>query len=223
MSTKAVSSKISDIPNDLVEEVIEEKKDVLDNDSDANNSLATDMQNSNGQSSSDYSQDQSSGDYQGNPSQGYSSYGRGNDRTFQRGGYREQDQPTEEVSGILDIQHEGHGFLRPKFRPSERDVYISASQIRRFWLRAGDLVEGEGRPPKDNERYFGLLKVLKVNGQDAEKIGKRPYFEDLTSIYPNRHIVLSTGKDPLSTRMIDIVSPIGFGQRGMIVSPPQSR
>ncbi len=222
MSTKAVSSKISDIPNDLVEEVIEEKKDVLDNDSDANNSLATDMQNSNGQSSSDYSQDQSSGDYQGNPSQGYSSYGRGNDRTFQRGGYREQDQPTEEVSGILDIQHEGHGFLRPKFRPSERDVYISASQIRRFWLRAGDLVEGEGRPPKDNERYFGLLKVLKVNGQDAEKIGKRPYFEDLTSIYPNRHIVLSTGKDPLSTRMIDIVSPIGFGQRGMIVSPPKA-
>lgn len=222
MPTKAVSSKISDIPNDLVEEVIEEKKDVLDNDSDANNSLATDMQNSNGQSSSDYSQDQSSGDYQGNPSQGYSSYGRGNDRTFQRGGYREQDQPTEEVSGILDIQHEGHGFLRPKFRPSERDVYISASQIRRFWLRAGDLVEGEGRPPKDNERYFGLLKVLKVNGQDAEKIGKRPYFEDLTSIYPNRHIVLSTGKDPLSTRMIDIVSPIGFGQRGMIVSPPKA-
>ncbi len=158
-------------------------------------------------------------------SEGYESrpsYNRGG--RFQRNNYRERDldQPTEEVSGILDIQHEGHGFLRPKFRPSERDVYISSSQIRRFWLRAGDSVEGEGRPPKDNERYFGLLKVTKVNGKDADSVGKRVYFEDLTPIYPQKQIVLSTGKEPLSTRMIDIVSPIGFGQRGMIVSPPKA-
>jgi len=142
-------------------------------------------------------------------------------RSFQRN-YRDQDQPTEEVSGILDIQREGHGFLRPKFRPSERDVYISASQIRRFWLRPGDFVEGQGRPPKDNERYYGLLKVLKVNGEDAEKVGKRAYFDDLTPIYPNKQLNLATEKDILSTRIIDIVSSIGFGQRGMIVSPPKA-
>lgn len=129
---------------------------------------------------------------------------------------------TETVSGILDIQRDGHGFLRPKFRASERDVYISASQIRRFWLRSGDLVEGIGRPPKDNERYFGLLKIEKVNGDDPEKSIRRPYFDDLTPIYPNKQIQLSTGKSPLSTRIIDIISPIGFGQRGMIVSPPKA-
>ena len=133
-----------------------------------------------------------------------------------------QDENTVPVSGILDIQHEGHGFLRPKFRASDRDIYISASQIRRFWLRGGDLVEGLGRPPKDNERYFGLLKIEKVNGEDPEGSLRRPHFDDLTPIYPKEQIRLSTGKTPLSTRMIDIISPIGFGQRGMIVSPPKA-
>lgn len=136
--------------------------------------------------------------------------------------YEPEEPGTEVVSGILDIQHEGHGFLRPKFRPSERDIYISASQIRRFWLRPGDLVEGLGRPPKDNERYFGLLKISKVNGIDADLSTKRPYFEDLTPIYPNTQVRLSTGKLPLSTRIIDLIAPIGFGQRGMIVSPPKA-
>ncbi len=126
------------------------------------------------------------------------------------------------VSGILDIQHEGHGFLRPKFRASDRDIYISASQIRRFWLRSGDLVTGIGRPPKDNERYFGLLKIENVNGDDPDKSLERPYFDDLTPIYPKEQIKLSTEKIPLSTRIIDLVSPIGFGQRGMIVSPPKA-
>jgi transcription termination factor Rho len=129
---------------------------------------------------------------------------------------------TYEVSGILDIQAEGHGFLRPKFTPSPRDIYISQSQIRRFMLRSGDLVEGIGRPPKDTERYFGLLKVEKVNGISADDSLQRPYFDDLTPIYPNKQIVLTTGKLPLSTRIIDLVSPIGFGQRGMIVSPPKA-
>lgn len=126
------------------------------------------------------------------------------------------------VSGILDIMPEGHGFLRPKFVPGEKDIYISASQIRRFSLRYGDHVSGIGRPPKDNERYFGLLKVEKVNDIPADDSVKRPHFEDLTSIYPQKQIVLATGKLPLSTRMIDLLSPIGFGQRGMIVSPPKA-
>ena len=129
---------------------------------------------------------------------------------------------TQEVSGILDIQPEGHGFLRPKFIPSGRDIYISQSQIRRFMLRPGDLISGIGRPPKDTERYFGLLKVEKVNGIPADDSIKRPFFDDLTPIYPKKQITLSTGKFPLSTRIIDLVAPIGFGQRGMIVSPPKA-
>ena len=136
--------------------------------------------------------------------------------------YRTDDQPTEAVFGILDVQNEGHGFLRPKFRPSDKDIYISSSQIRRFWLRPGDLVVGQGRPPKDNERYYGLLKIEKVNGESADVPAKRPYFEDLTPIYPDHQIKLETKKFPLSTRVIDLVAPIGFGQRGMIVSPPKA-
>jgi len=159
-----------------------------------------------------------------------------------RGGYnngprdyseRDRDVPTEEVSGVLDIMSEGHGFLRPKYIPSDRDVYISSSQIRRFNLRPGDFVEGAARQPKENERYFGLLQVNKVNSEDAEKFVsdpsagasgrvKRTKFEDLTAIYPNKLLKLETGKLPLSQRVIDIVAPIGFGQRGLIVSPPKA-
>jgi len=136
--------------------------------------------------------------------------------------YEPQPVPTHEVHGILDIQPEGHGFLRPKFIPSQRDIYISQSQIRRFMLRPGDLVEGLGRPPKDTERYFGLLKVEKVNDMSADESLNRPYFDDLTPIYPKKQVVLTTGKLPLSTRIIDLIAPIGFGQRGMIVSPPKA-
>jgi transcription termination factor Rho len=150
-------------------------------------------------------------------------YSRGYDNRPSR---YERPEPEEEitvpVSGILDIQHEGHGFLRPKFRASDRDIYISASQIRRFWLRGGDLVEGSGRPPKDNERYFGLLKIEKVNGEEPEVSLKRPHFDDLTAVYPDKQVSLASGKTPLSTRIIDLVAPIGFGQRGMIVSPPKA-
>ncbi|MBI2039456.1 transcription termination factor Rho [Candidatus Microgenomates bacterium] len=153
---------------------------------------------------------------------------------------RDRDVPTEEVSGILEIMPEGHGFLRPKYIPSDQDIYISASQIRRFQLRSGDLVEGAARPPKETERYFGLLQVNKINGEDAEKLvssipstgsttlttgtlrAKRKRFEDLTAIYPNKHLKLETGKAPLSQRVIDLVAPIGFGQRGLIVSPPKA-
>lgn len=130
--------------------------------------------------------------------------------------------PTDTVRGVLDTMPEGHGFLRPKYIPSDRDVYISQSQIRRFLLRNGDMVEGQARPPKDNERYWGLLKVEKVNDHPAEEMERRPRFDDLTAIYPNRLLKLETGQTPLSTRMIDLAAPIGFGQRALIVSPPKA-
>ena len=152
----------------------------------------------------------------------HSQYSSDSGRFSGRDQYGQQSTPTEQVKGFLDIQPEGHGFLRPKFIPSPRDIYISQSQIRRFMLRAGDLVEGLARPPKDSERYYGLLKVEVVNGVPAEDSLKRPHFDDLTAIYPDRQVVLSTGKTPMSTRIIDLVAPIGFGQRGMIVSPPKA-
>jgi len=130
--------------------------------------------------------------------------------------------PTETVKGILDVMPEGHGFLRPKFTPSDKDVYISQSQIRRFLLRNGDEVVGQARQPKDNERYWGLLKVEKINGVEAEGMTERPRFDDLIPIYPSVHLKLETGPLPLSTRIIDLLSPIGFGQRGLIVSPPKA-
>lgn len=130
--------------------------------------------------------------------------------------------PTETVRGILDVMPEGHGFLRPKFTPSERDVYISQSQIRRFLLRNGDMVEGQARAPKDNERYWGLLKVEKINDREAETMAARPKFEDLVPVYPNKQIILETDQVILSTRIVDLVAPIGFGQRGLVVSPPKA-
>ena len=130
--------------------------------------------------------------------------------------------PTKQATGILDATPEGHGLLRPKFVPSDEDIYISSSQIRRFNLRAGDMITGQVREPKEKERYWGLLKVEKVNGIDIEKLKDRPTFNNFTPIYPDEHIVLETGKTPLSTRLIDLVSPIGKGQRGLIVSPPKA-
>lgn len=130
--------------------------------------------------------------------------------------------PTEDVSGILDTKQEGHGLLRPQFHPSNMDVYISSSQIRRFSLRPGDLVKGPARRPKETERYWGLLKVQEVNGIPISEMGERVRFDDLTPIFPNEKFVLETGKEPLSTRIIDLVAPIGKGQRGMIVSPPKA-
>jgi len=130
--------------------------------------------------------------------------------------------PTHYMEGVLEIASEGHGYLRPKFRPSDKDVYISSSQIRRFNLRPGDMIGGQAREPKENERYYGLLKVEKVNGQPLSKIGKRPVFESLTPIYPDEQIKLETGKIPVATRVIDLITPIGRGQRGLIVSPPKA-
>lgn len=125
--------------------------------------------------------------------------------------------------GVLEMMSEGYGFLRANgFTQGNGDIYISQSQIRRFDIRAGDEVEGEVRPPKDTERYFGMLKVEKVNGVEPEVAMKRKKIETLTAIYPDKQLKLETGKLPMSTRMIDLLSPIGFGQRGMIVSPPKA-
>jgi transcription termination factor Rho len=130
--------------------------------------------------------------------------------------------PTEQVVGVLDIANEGSGLLRPNFSASDRDVYISASQIRRFNLRNGDLIGGLARRPKENERYWGLLKVESVNGKVATEMAERVDFENMTAIYPDEQILLSTGTEPLTTRVIDLIAPIGFGQRGLIVSPPKA-
>lgn len=128
------------------------------------------------------------------------------------------------MEGVLEIiQSEGFGFLRPiNYSPSSEDIYISASQIRRFDLRNGDKVSGKVRPPKENERYYGLLHVEAVNGDDPESAKERVHFPGLTPIYPNRHMVLETEPRNLSTRIIDVIAPIGFGQRGLIVAPPKA-
>lgn len=130
--------------------------------------------------------------------------------------------PTEIITGVLDVRPDGSGLLRPQFSPSDRDAYISASQIRRFNLRRGDVVTGPARRPKDNERYWGLLKVDTVLGYDPLKLPPRPKFDTLTPVYPDRQIKLETEGSILSTRLIDLVSPVGFGQRGLIVSPPKA-
>jgi len=133
------------------------------------------------------------------------------------------------VSGVLEILPD-YGILRQGEEARQEmqdrglpcDVYISQSQIRRFNLRMGDLVEGMARAPKESERYLSLLRVVKVEGEDPDKARNRPVFEKLTPIYPDKWLRLETDKDILSTRLIDIISPIGKGQRGMIVSPPKA-
>ncbi len=130
--------------------------------------------------------------------------------------------PTDYVEGILDIATEGSGLLRPKFAASNNDIYISSSQIRRFNLRIGDKVGGQARRPKENERFWGLLKVEKVNDQPADELGDRENFDDLLAIYPDAQVKLATGAEPLTTRIVDLISPIGFGQRGLVVSAPKA-
>lgn len=127
------------------------------------------------------------------------------------------------MEGVLDILPDGFGFLRPiNYLPSAEDIYISASQIRRFDLRTGDLVSGKARPPKDNERYFGLLHVEAVNGQDPELAAERLHFPALTPIFPKEKIKLETTSNKYASRTIDLIAPVGLGQRGLIVAPPKA-
>jgi transcription termination factor Rho len=125
--------------------------------------------------------------------------------------------------GVLDIVDENIGFLRSEhYLPGPEDVYVSQSQIRRFGLRTGDMVIGQVRPPKDSEKYYGLLRVEAVNGLDPEAAKQRPVFEKLTPIFPLQRFNLETDPSNLTTRLLDMVAPIGRGQRGLIVSPPKS-
>jgi len=128
-------------------------------------------------------------------------------------------------SGILDVMDEGYGFLRQISSPrGTGDVYISQSQIRRFGLKTGDTVTGQVRPPKEGERYFGLVRVEKINGMESDQVNSRArtQFEHLTPIFPEVQIKLETGGEDLATRMVDLFAPIGLGQRGLIVSPPKA-
>jgi len=125
--------------------------------------------------------------------------------------------------GVLEIIEDGFGFLRgQRFLPGPDDIYVSQSQIRRFGLRTGDRVSGQVRPPKDNEKFFSLLRVEAVNGIDPEIARRRPSFDTLTPIFPLERINLETQHNILSTRLLDLVAPIGRGQRGLIVSPPKA-
>ncbi|MGA9290811.1 MAG: transcription termination factor Rho [Anaerobacillus sp.] len=128
------------------------------------------------------------------------------------------------MEGILEIiSSEGFGFLRPiNYSSSAEDIYISASQIRRFDLRNGDRVSGKVRPPKENERYYGLLHVAAVNGEDPDSSKERVHFPALTPLYPERRMNFENKFGNLSTRIIDMIAPVGFGQRGLIVAPPKA-
>ena len=128
-------------------------------------------------------------------------------------------------AGTLEILPDGFGFLRSadsNYLPGPDDIYVSPSQIRRFNLRTGDTISGQIRQPKETERYFALLKVEAVNYEDPEIARDKILFDNLTPLYPEEKIMLENGEDNFSTRIIDLMAPIGFGQRGLIVSPPRT-
>lgn len=129
-----------------------------------------------------------------------------------------------QVEGVLDINNaEGFGFLRPiNYSTSQEDIYISSSQIRRFALRNGDLVAGPARPPRTGEKFNGLMQVGAVNGKDPEEAKERDHFPGLTPLYPEEQIKLETTTGRIASRMLDLICPIGFGQRGLIVAPPKA-
>jgi transcription termination factor Rho len=127
--------------------------------------------------------------------------------------------------GVLEILPDGFGFLRAtdsNYLPGPDDIYISPSQIRRFNLRTGDTVSGQIRPPKDTERYFALLKVEQVNHEDPEISREKILFDNLTPLYPEERVVLETAADNYSSRIMDLMTPLGKGQRGLIVAPPRT-
>jgi transcription termination factor Rho len=127
------------------------------------------------------------------------------------------------ATGLLDVLPEGYGFLRTSgYLPGSEDIYVSLSQIRRFMLRKGDVVTGKVRQPKDSEKYFALLQIESVNGLDPEAAKQRPTFEKLTPLFPHERFHLETAPNDVTGRIIDMIAPIGKGQRGMVVSPPKA-
>ncbi len=161
---------------------------------------------------------------------------RGRDRGERQAGERQPDgggEPRErefsgepiEIQGLLDLRDEGYGFLRTSgYLPGRNDVYVSASQVRRFALRKGDYVKGATRPPASNEKYPALLRVDEINGLDSDAARARPRFEDLTPLFPDERLRLELPEEPglLTGRIVELLSPIGKGQRGLIVSPPKA-
>lgn len=129
---------------------------------------------------------------------------------------------TEKIEGFIDLTSDGHAVVRRDFSQTRRDAYLSTSVVRKLGLRAGDWIEGTAREPRENDRYWGMQDITLVNGTPVAEARNRVRFEDLVPVYPNEKLVLETGPDPLSTRMIDLVAPIGKGQRGLIVSPPKA-
>jgi len=129
---------------------------------------------------------------------------------------------TELISGILEIMQDGSGFVRPNFLPNGKDAYIASMQIRRYGLRAGDMIVGAAKKPKENEKYWAMTRIDKVNEMDLASALRRPDFKDLVPIYPNKLMKLETESEILSTRILDLFCPVGFGQRGMVVSPPKA-
>ncbi len=127
--------------------------------------------------------------------------------------------------GVLEVLPEGFGFLRSQsfnYLPCPEDIYVSPSQIRRFDLQTGNLIAGQIRPPKEKEKFFALLKVEGVDGEDPDKAKEKTHFDNLTPLFPNKRFILETAADELSTRVLDLVCPIGKGTRGLIVAPPRT-
>lgn len=128
-----------------------------------------------------------------------------------------------EVSGILDIMPDGYGFLRTQgYLPSETDAYVGLSMIRRNGLRKGDMISGQTRPARENEKFAAIQKLISINGKAPEEGSKRPKFSDLTPVYPDERLIMEHGKSAITARVIDLAAPIGKGQRGLIVSPPKA-
>ena len=129
---------------------------------------------------------------------------------------------TEPITGVLEIMNDGQGFVRPKFIPSARDAVVSSNLVRRYGLRPGDMIIGAAKAPKENEKYWGLTRVDSVNDLPLASALNRPDFKDLIPIYPQKQIKLETDAEMLSTRILDLFCPVGYGQRGMVVSPPKA-
>ena len=128
----------------------------------------------------------------------------------------------EVISGVLDVMPDFQGFVRPKFTPGPKDAFIGSTQIRRYGLRMGDMITGAAKAPRDGDKYWALVRIDRINGMELSAALNRPDFKDLVPIYPLKQVKLETEQRVLSTRIMDLFSPVGFGQRGMVVSPPKA-
>lgn len=127
-----------------------------------------------------------------------------------------------QITGFIDVTPDGHAVVRQGFSQSRNDAYLSIAMVRKLGIRPGDMVEGTAREPRENDRYWGLKDITSVNGKPLSEARNRRRFEDLVPVYPKEKLTLETGKEPISTRLIDLVAPVGKGQRGLIVSPPKA-